>query len=81
MIDLSPKKAKAMKYKYQGVFPVLPVTYNVDEIRDTKIGHVDMAKYVERMKLDKPSHYMQRIIKNNSYLVASFPVAASYRFS
>lgn len=48
----SPSK-KAMKFKIQDPHPIfLPssVSSNIDHIRDTKIGHVDLVEFLKRVE-------------------------------
>jgi hypothetical protein len=69
---------KKMKYKfdkYQNEISPSHVVSNIDEIKDTEIGHVDMSEFLERAE-SSTSHDMQLLLRSHIHLVSSFPVAA-----
>lgn len=54
-----------MKYKYQGFFPVTLFSSNIDEIKDTKIEHVDMSEFVEKTQKQPLDNGMKCIVQSN----------------
>lgn len=52
MVEPSPSK-KVMKFRKQDPHPVFSpflVSSNIDHIRDTEIGHVDLAEFLKRVE-------------------------------
>lgn len=78
MSDPSPSKSggKKMKCKYQkylNMFPESSVKTNVEFIRDTKIGHINMNEFMEHV--EKAPAKMTNVIANGLHQYASFLVA------
>ena len=75
----SPSKSKGkMKYQYdKELAHAVPssVTSVLDNVLDTKIGHVDVADFLQRIEAPA-THEMKRIKRSNIHLVSTFPMAA-----
>lgn len=76
--ELASPSNKKMKYKYdkyQNEISPSQVSSPVDEIKDTKIGHVDMSDFLERVE-GSPCEGMQLLLNSHNHLVSTFLVAA-----
>ena len=74
----SPYKSKGkMKYQYDKelahAFPS-SVTSILDNVLDTKIGHVDVADFLQMIEAPA-THEMKRIKRSNIHLVSTFRMA------
>ena len=73
----SSSKGK-IKYQYDKEFvhaAPSQVTSILDNISNTKIGHVDMLEFLQRIEAPT-THEMRCIKRSNIHLVSSFPMAA-----
>lgn len=78
MTEVCPNK-REMKFKKQdlhSVFPSSSVTSNIDHIRDTKIGHVNLEEFLKRIKKPPSQLDMEAVINSGIHLVATFPMSA-----
>lgn len=55
------------------IFPPLSVSSNIDNIRDTEIGHVDLEDFLKRVRESLVSYLMEPIINSEIHLVVAFP--------
>lgn len=66
---------KFKKWDPRLVFPPSLASSNIDKIRDTDIGHMDLEEYLKRVK-DPPKYYkMETTINSSILLVAAFPMS------
>lgn len=68
-----------MKFKKQNRHPIFPpssIMSNIDHIRDTEIGHVDLSQFLKRV--EQPSSYnkIESIIDSSIHLMVAFPMSA-----
>lgn len=63
-----------MKYKYQGYEYVLDLTKKMLEIGDTKLGHIILDEFWERINKLNPPPITQRIIENKLLEATAFLV-------
>ena len=73
----SPSKSKGkMKYQYDKELAhsdPSSIISILDNVMDTKIGHVDVANFLQRVEA-LASHEMKRIKRSNIHLMSMFPM-------
>lgn len=65
-----------MKFKKQDTHSVFPPSSVTSNIRDTKIGHVDLSKFLKRIERSSYYHQMESIIDSGIHLIETFPMSA-----
>lgn len=77
MSDPSPTKitTKLKKQQLHPVFPPSSLSSNIDNIKDTEIGHVDLEEFLERVRESLVSYKMEPIINSGIHLVVAFPMS------
>lgn len=66
-----------MKFKKQDHHLIFPpsVSSNIDHIRDTEMGHIDLAEFIKRIEKPPSCHDMEFVINNGIHLVFFFPMS------